>query len=96
LLGLQICTDSLQVLSDSSGETFPSSSDGTRTYDVGNIKFEEEEEEMNVKTEKVIDSEEEECMYIKEEDCMYCEKEEEDEDLDIQGELNMDINEEVS
>ena len=51
---------------------------------------------MNVKTVKVIGSEEEECMYIKEEDGIYCEKEGEDEDLHIQGELNMDIKEEVS
>jgi len=90
-LVLLICTDSLQVLSGSYSEKFPPSSDGT--YYVGNIKF---EEETNVKTEEVIGNEEEECMYIKEEDGMYCEKEEEDEDLHIQGELNMDIKEEVS
>jgi len=82
LLVLQICTDSMQVLSGASGETFPTSSDGA--YDVGNIKFkeeinkkEEEEEEVNVKKEKVIDSDKEECMDIKEE-------------------VNMDIKEEVS
>ena len=74
VLVLQICTDSLQVLSGSYSETFPPSSDGT--YYVGNIKF---EEEMNVKTEEVIGN-----------------QEEEDEDLDIQGELTMDIKEEVS
>jgi len=90
-LVLQSSTDSLQVLSGSYSEKFPPSSDGT--YYVGNIKF---EEEMNVKTVKVRGSEEEECMYIKEEDGIYCEKEGEDEDLHIQGELNMDIKEEVS
>jgi hypothetical protein len=51
--------------------TFPTSSDST--YDVGNIKVEEnidmqeEEEEVNVKTEKVIISEEVECIDAKEE-----------------------------
>jgi hypothetical protein len=35
MLGLQSCTDSLQVMADSSTETFPASSDGS--YDVGNI-----------------------------------------------------------
>jgi len=52
---MKSCTDSLQVLSGSSCETFPSSSDGT--YDVGNVKFEEdkdikEEEKVNVQEEK--------------------------------------------
>jgi len=37
---LQSCTDSLRVLPSSSSETFPTSSDGT--YDVSNIKVEEE------------------------------------------------------
>jgi hypothetical protein len=71
MLVLQSGTDSLQVMADSSTETFPSSSDGT--YDIGNVKFEEdidmqEEGEVNVKTEKVICSEEEECIDIKEEE----------------------------
>ena len=97
-LVLQSCTDSLQVLSGSSSETFPTSSDCT--YDVGNMKFEEEvnikeeeEEEVNVKSEKVIGSEEEEFMDIKEEDGLYCEVEEED--LDAKEEENIDIKEEV-
>jgi hypothetical protein len=56
-VGLQSCTDPLQVLPGSSCETFPSSSDGT--CDVGNMKFEEdidikEEEKVNVKAEKGI------------------------------------------
>ena len=98
-LVLQRCTDSLQVPSGSPSETFLSSSDGT--YDVGNMKFEEEvnikeeeEEEVNVKSEKVIGSEEEECMDIKEEDGLYCEEEEED--LDTKEEKNIDRMEEVS
>ena len=37
---LQSCTDSLRVLPAASSETFPTPSDGT--YDVGNIKFEED------------------------------------------------------
>jgi len=49
-LVLQICTDSLQVLSGSYSEKFPPSSDGTQ--DIDNIKF---EVEMNVKTVKVIE-----------------------------------------
>ena len=96
-LVLQSCTDSLQVPSDSSSEMFPTSSDGT--HDVGDIKFEEvyvkeEEEEVNVKAEKVIGSEGEECMDIKEEDGLYCEEEEED--LDTNEVENIDIKEEVS
>ena len=93
---LQSCTDSLQVLSGSSSETFPASSDGT--FDVGNMKFEEEvdikEEEENVKTEKVLGSEEEECMDIKGEDGVYCEEKEED--LDTKEEKNIYIKGEVS
>jgi hypothetical protein len=84
----------MQVLSGSSSETFPTSSAGT--YDVCNIKFEEEmdineEEEARVKAEEVIGSEEEECMDIKEGDGIYCEEEEEKEDLHIKEELNIDI-----
>jgi len=37
---LQSCTDSLRGLPSSFSETFPTPSDGT--YDVGNIKFEED------------------------------------------------------
>jgi len=40
MLVLQSCTDPLYILPGSSSETFPTSSDGT--YDVGNIKFEED------------------------------------------------------
>ena len=42
MLVLQSCTDSLHILPSSSSETFPTSCDGT--YDVGNIKFEEDVE----------------------------------------------------
>jgi len=40
VLVLQSCTDPLRVWPGSSIETFPSSSDGT--YDVGNVKVEED------------------------------------------------------
>jgi hypothetical protein len=90
MLVLQSCTDPLHVLIGSSLETFPSSSDAT--YDVGNIKFEEdidikEEEKVNVKAEKGIGSEEEECLDI---------KDEEEKDVDIEEEDFVDIKEKVS
>jgi hypothetical protein len=87
-------------MADLSTETFPTSSDGR--YDVGNIMFEEhtdikEEEEVNVKTEKGIGSEEVECIDIKDENGIYSEEEEEEEDnIDTQEEENVDIKEEVS
>jgi hypothetical protein len=99
MLVLQSCTDSLQVVPGSSGEMFQASSDGT--YDVGNIKVEEdidmpEFEEVNVKTEKVIFSEEEEeCIDIKDEEGKYNEEEEE-EDIDTKEEKDVDVKEEVS
>jgi len=105
MLVLQSHTDSVQVLPVSSCETFPSSSDGT--YDIGNIKFEEdidikeEEERVNVKAEKGICSEEEECIDIKDEEGMHSEEEEvaeedeEDECIDIDEEEDVDIKEEV-
>jgi hypothetical protein len=101
MLVLQSGTDPLRILPGFYSETFPTSSRGT--YDVGNIKIEEEEinmpvfEEVNVKTEKVIFSEEEECIDIKDEDCIYGdEKEEEEEDIDTQEEEDVEIKEEVS
>ena len=42
MLVLQSCTDSLHILPSSSSETFPTSCNGT--YDVRNIKFEEDVE----------------------------------------------------
>jgi hypothetical protein len=50
VLVLQSCSDSLHILPSSSGETFPTSSDGT--FGVGNVNVEgdvEVEEEVNVK-----------------------------------------------
>ena len=64
-------------MAGSSTETFLTSSDGT--LDIGNIKVEEdidmqeEEEEVNTKTEKDIGSEEEECINVKDEEGLYSE-----------------------
>ena len=98
ILVLQSCTDSLEVLPGSPYETFRTSSDGT--YDIGNMKFdidiEEVEEEVNVKTEKVIGSEEEKCIDIKEKQDLHSEEEEEEkEDMDIQEEESVEIKDEV-
>jgi hypothetical protein len=100
MLVLQSGTDSLQVMSGSSTETFPTPSDGT--LDIGNIKVEEhidvkeEEEEVNIKTEKGKGSEEEKCIDIKHEDCIYSEKEKEGEERHMQEEEDVEIKEEVS
>jgi hypothetical protein len=90
MLFLQSRTDPLQVLPGSSSEIFPASSDCT--YDVSNVKVEEdlymqEEEEVNVKTEN------EECTDIKLEDGIYSEEEEE---IDTKEDKNVDVKEEVS
>jgi len=89
-------------MAESSTETFLTSSHGT--CDVANIKFDEhmdiieEEEVMNMRTEKVIFSEEVECIDITDEDCIYSEeeKEKELEDVDTQEEEDVEIREEVS
>ena len=101
MLVLQSCSDSLHILTGSSSETNATSSDCA--YHVGNVKVEgdmdmqEEEEEVNVKTENVIVGEEVECIDIKDEDCIYSEEENvEEEDIDIKGEENVEIIEEVS
>jgi hypothetical protein len=70
-------------------------------YRVVNVKIEEdldmqeEEGELNVKTEKGISSEEEECMGIKGEEGMSSEVEEEEENVDTKEE-DVLIKEEVS
>jgi len=93
MLVLQSSTDSLHILPGSSVETFPTSSDGT--YGGGNIKLEEdidikEEAEVNVITDNVIGSEEEECICLIGEDGIYSEEENEEKEEDI------DVKEEVS
>ena len=79
-------------------ETLPTSSDGT--YDIGNMKFdmdiEEVEEEVNVKTEKVVGSEEGKCIDIKDKEGIHSEEEKEEmEDVDIQEEESIEIKNEV-
>ena len=97
MLILQSCSDSLHILTGSSSEANATSSDCA--YHVGNVKVEEdldmqeEEGEVNVKTEKDIGSEEEECIGTKDEEGMYSEAEEEDVDI---KEEDVDIKEEVS
>ena len=94
---LQSCSDSLHIPTGSSSETNATSSDCA--YHVGNVNVEGdldmqgEEGEVNVKTEKDIGSEEEECIGIKDEEGMY--SEEEEEDVDIKEE-DVDVKEEVS
>ena len=54
ILVLQSCTDSLQVLPGSYGETFPTSSDGSRNF-------------SNIEDEEVVDGKQEGFLAIKEE-----------------------------
>jgi len=99
VLVLQSCSDSLHILPSSSSDTNATSSDCA--YHVGNTKVEEDfemqgvEGELNVKTEKGLGSEEEECIDIKDEEGIYSEEEEE-EDIDIKEEEDVGIKEEVS
>ena len=94
ILVLQICSHSLHILPASSSST---SSDCS--HQVGNMKVEEDfdmqvgEEEVNVKTEKGLGSEEEECIGIKDEEGIYCEEEVKEEHIDIKEEEDIDINE---
>ena len=95
---LQICSDSLLILTGSSSETNAMSSDCA--YHVGKVKVEEDldvkgaEGEVNVKTEKDIGNEEEVGIGTNDEKGMYSE-EEDDDDVDIKEEC-VDIKEEVS
>jgi len=112
VLVLQSCSNSLHILPSSSSDTYATSSDCA--CHIGNMKVEEdldmqeeEEEEVNVKTEKGIGGEEEECMGVKDEEGIYSEEDEgEEDDIDIkeeEGEVivikeedGVDIKEEVS
>ena len=90
---LHSCTDSPQFLAGSCTETFPTPCDVT--LDIGNMQVEEDldmiekEAKVNVKTEKGIGSENVEWMDIKDEVCVY--SEEEDEDIDTEGEEDVDV-----
>ena len=98
MLVLQSSSDSLHILPRSSIDTNATSSDCA--YHIGNMKVDEEvdmqgeEGEVNVKTEKRIGSEEEECIGIKDEEGIY--SEEEEEYIDITEKEDVGIKEEVS
>ena len=89
MLVLQSCSDSLHILPSSSNDTNAALSDCA--YHVGNVKVEEDldlqVEEVIVKTEKDIASEEEECIGIKVEESIYSEEEE---DIHIKEEVSLD------
>jgi hypothetical protein len=100
-LVLQSCTDPLHIPPGLSSDTYGTSSDCA--YHVGNVKVEEdldmqdEEGEVNVKTEKGVGSEEVKYIDIKDEESIYSEEEEKEEkDIDTKEEEDVDIKEEVS
>jgi len=83
MLVLQSCSDSLHILPSTSSDIYAASPDCA--CHIGDMKVEEdvdmqveEGEEINVKTEKGIGSEEEECLCIKDEEGIYSEEEEEE------------------
>jgi hypothetical protein len=86
-------------IKDMKEETLPTSSDCRN--EVGRIKVEKDidiqEEDLNMKTEKGVCSEEEECIDIKYEEGLYSEEEEEKwKDIHTQEEEDVEIKEEVS
>ena len=94
VLVLQSSSDPLHILPSSSSDTNGTSSDCA--YHIGNMNVEEyvdmqgEEGEVNVKTEKGVGSEEEDCKIIKDEEGIYSEEEEEEfiqikEEVSLQG-----------
>jgi len=93
MLVLQSCTDPLHISPGSSSDTYGTSSDCA--YHVGNMKVEEDLDmqemvEVNVKTEKDIGGEEEECIGIEDEGGMYSGEEwEEEEDVDVKEEVSL-------
>ena len=99
MLVLQSCSDSLHILPSSSSETNATSSDCA--CHGGNMKVERdlnmqvEEKEVNVKTEKGVGSEEEECIGVNE-GGMYSEEEEEEKDVDTKEKKDAGIKEKVS
>jgi hypothetical protein len=102
MLVLQSCTIPLHIPPGSYSDTYGTSSDSA--YHIGNVEVEEdldmleEEGEVNVKTERGIGREEEECIGIVDEEGMYSEREEEEkENIDTkEEEEDVDIKEEVS
>jgi len=100
VLALQSCSDPLHILPSSPSDTNAASSDSA--YHIGNMKVGEdldmqgEEWEVNVKTEKGIGCEEEDCIGVKDEDGVYSEEEEEEVYIDIKEEEDVGLKEEVS
>ena len=101
MLVLQSCSDSLHFVPSSSSETNAASSDCA--CHIGNMKVDKdldmqgEEGEVNVKTEKGIASDRDECISIKEEEGIYSEEEEEEKEyMEIKKEEDIEIKEEVS
>jgi len=100
MLVLQCCTDPLHIPPSSSSDTYGISSDCA--YHGGNMKVEgdldmqQEEEELNVKTEEGIGGEEEECIGIEDEEGICSEEVEEEKNIDIKEEEDVDVKEEVS
>ena len=99
VLVLQSCSDSRHILPGSSCDANATSD---CAYHVGNMKVEEDlnmqllEEELILKTEKGVGSEEEEWIGIKDEGGIYSEEEVKEEDIDIKEEDDVGIKEEVS
>ena len=97
MLVLQSCSDPLHVLPTSSCDTNAASSDCANH--IGNMRVGEdldmqgEEGEVNVKTEKGIGCEEEECIGVKDEDGVCCEEELY---IDVKEEEDVGLKEEVS
>ena len=95
---LQSCTDPLRILPSLSSDTYATSS--YSVCHIGNMKVdgdfemqgEEGEGEVNVKREKGIASEEEDCIIIKDEEGIYSEEEE---DIDVKEEEDVVIKDEV-
>ena len=98
MLVLQSCSDPLHILPSSSCDTNAASSDCA--YHIDNMKVEGdldmqgEDGEVNVKTEKGVGIEEEECIGMKVEEGIYSEEEEE-EVIHIKEEEDGGIKEEV-
>ena len=98
VLVLQSCSDTLHILP---GSSIDANATSDCAHHVGNMKFEGDldmqvEEELKVKTEKGVGSEEEECIDIKDEQGLNTEEEVKEEDVDIKDEEDVDIKEEVS
>jgi len=92
MLVLQSSSDPLHILPTSSSDTNAASSDCA--YHIANMNVEEYvdmqgvEGEVNVKTEKGVGSEEEECKVIKDEEGV-CSEEEEEEVIHIKEEVSL-------